>query len=111
DIMHVLCIESPAVLKNYQSCPTRRSSDLAHSPRWNPPARFRPRISGKRQYEAPAIDCPMIQTGAPMWHQGPSLRTAARDMNQMRSEEHTSELQSREKLVCRLLLEKKKSRE
>src|SRR5690606_41763215 len=28
---------------------------------------------------------------------------------QRRSEEHTSELQSREKLVCRLLLEKKKS--
>src|SRR5207302_5665240 len=28
-----------------------------------------------------------------------------------RSEEHTSELQSRENLVCRLLLEKKKSRE
>src|SRR5690606_40894554 len=28
-----------------------------------------------------------------------------------RSEEHTSELQSREKLVCRLLLEKKKRRE
>src|SRR3712207_7146627 len=28
---------------------------------------------------------------------------------QMRSEEHTSELQSRQYLVCRLLLEKKKS--
>src|SRR5690606_39457538 len=28
---------------------------------------------------------------------------------QVRSEEHTSELQSRENLVCRLLLEKKKS--
>src|SRR5690606_39395827 len=28
----------------------------------------------------------------------------------MRSEEHTSELQSRENLVCRLLLEKKKNR-
>src|SRR5436309_8481966 len=28
-------------------------------------------------------------------------------MNQLRSEEHTSELQSRENLVCRLLLEKK----
>src|SRR5690606_41087639 len=28
-----------------------------------------------------------------------------------RSEEHTSELQSRENLVCRLLLEKKKARE
>src|SRR5207302_7047199 len=28
--------------------------------------------------------------------------------NEVRSEEHTSELQSRENLVCRLLLEKKK---
>src|SRR5690606_38288378 len=31
-----------------------------------------------------------------------------RDPEKGRSEEHTSELQSREKLVCRLLLEKKK---
>src|SRR5207302_6665980 len=30
------------------------------------------------------------------------------DVNRNRSEEHTSELQSRENLVCRLLLEKKK---
>src|SRR5947209_15000055 len=30
------------------------------------------------------------------------------DMETMRSEEHTSELQSRQYLVCRLLLEKKK---
>src|SRR5690606_41385164 len=30
--------------------------------------------------------------------------------NQVRSEEHTSELQSRENLVCRLLLEKKKQK-
>src|SRR5690606_35453548 len=30
------------------------------------------------------------------------------NINYKRSEEHTSELQSREKLVCRLLLEKKK---
>src|SRR5690606_42040929 len=36
------------------------------------------------------------------------LRQNARD--QGRSEEHTSELQSRENLVCRLLLEKKKKR-
>src|SRR5690606_19391121 len=32
-------------------------------------------------------------------------------MARARSEEHTSELQSREKLVCRLLLEKKKKRQ
>src|SRR3712207_7707973 len=31
-----------------------------------------------------------------------------RDMAALRSEEHTSELQSRQYLVCRLLLEKKK---
>src|SRR3712207_8888953 len=30
------------------------------------------------------------------------------DENELRSEEHTSELQSRQYLVCRLLLEKKK---
>src|SRR3712207_8576833 len=35
----------------------------------------------------------------------PSTRIAA----ELRSEEHTSELQSRQYLVCRLLLEKKKS--
>src|SRR2546430_10809200 len=33
---------------------------------------------------------------------------AAGDMANMRSEEHTSELQSQSNLVCRLLLEKKK---
>src|SRR5690606_41289411 len=33
---------------------------------------------------------------------------AAREATVARSEEHTSELQSRENLVCRLLLEKKK---
>src|SRR5690606_40709223 len=32
------------------------------------------------------------------------------DKAELRSEEHTSELQSRENLVCRLLLEKKKQR-
>src|SRR5690606_39894179 len=37
------------------------------------------------------------------------LTTSGFMLVMMRSEEHTSELQSREKLVCRLLLEKKKS--
>src|SRR5436309_7383397 len=32
------------------------------------------------------------------------------DPDRLRSEEHTSELQSRENLVCRLLLEKKKKK-
>src|SRR5690606_41945102 len=38
-------------------------------------------------------------------------RSARRSMPGSRSEEHTSELQSRENLVCRLLLEKKKYQE
>src|SRR3712207_7229749 len=37
-----------------------------------------------------------------------SLRAAGGDRPPLRSEEHTSELQSRQYLVCRLLLEKKK---
>src|SRR5258708_16262749 len=37
----------------------------------------------------------------------PKMPTCA-PMNQLRSEEHTSELQSPDHLVCRLLLEKKK---
>src|SRR3712207_7848356 len=43
-------------------------------------------------------------------HRGLRRRRGARDQEpaHLRSEEHTSELQSRQYLVCRLLLEKKK---
>src|SRR3712207_8159640 len=44
----------------------------------------------------------------PPAHLGPR-RPAARVHREARSEEHTSELQSRQYLVCRLLLEKKKT--
>src|SRR5690606_41298778 len=40
---------------------------------------------------------------------GGLLARARDDLDGQRSEEHTSELQSRENLVCRLLLEKKKN--
>src|SRR5947209_13104327 len=42
-------------------------------------------------------------------HQHPKLVAAIKE--QARSEEHTSELQSRQYLVCRLLLEKKKNQQ
>src|SRR3712207_7754915 len=42
--------------------------------------------------------------------QGRSLPFVVRAEDEARSEEHTSELQSRQYLVCRLLLEKKKPR-
>src|SRR2546421_6674194 len=41
---------------------------------------------------------------------GEKTDPAVNDLNQKRSEEHTSELQSRSDLVCRLLLEKKKKK-
>src|SRR3989442_10453615 len=49
--------------------------------------------------------CPRSQGACP-GSQVP--RTASSRGNRLRSEEHTSELQSRPHLVCRLLLEKKK---
>src|SRR3712207_8012288 len=45
-------------------------------------------------------------SGLPM--QGVRPLSLDSDRNRLRSEEHTSELQSRQYLVCRLLLEKKK---
>src|SRR5690625_6599750 len=46
---------------------------------------------------------------APMLSPVPAAMAAPEGVRAMRSEEHTSELQSRGHLVCRLLLEKKKS--
>src|SRR2546430_5633434 len=42
-------------------------------------------------------------------HDRKNLRRRLQFVNALRSEEHTSELQSQSNLVCRLLLEKKKS--
>src|SRR5207302_11267341 len=42
--------------------------------------------------------------------QVPARRAVPTQPRKVRSEEHTSELQSRENLVCRLLLEKKKKK-
>src|SRR5690606_406585 len=47
----------------------------------------------------------LVRTRADSW---PTQVQVDQILEQFRSEEHTSELQSREKLVCRLLLEKKK---
>src|SRR5690606_40501437 len=49
-----------------------------------------------------------VATCAGVAGRGMAIEAPLMDMGKDRSEEHTSELQSREKLVCRLLLEKKK---
>src|SRR3989442_12723286 len=59
-----------------------------------------PRAHSRSQIAAPATPAPMTTA----FRLGVEAKFAFR----MRSEEHTSELQSRPHLVCRLLLEKKK---
>src|SRR5690606_41329624 len=53
-------------------------------------------------------DGELVPLAAHRLHQDPQVQLAAPGD---RSEEHTSELQSRENLVCRLLLEKKKNKQ
>src|SRR5207302_9837912 len=93
------------------SFPTRRSSDLVEL------AQQRRR---RRLFAAPTHD--LVQPQRRTLH-AERMRVALRFVRvvgigalhacaprAMRSEEHTSELQSRENLVCRLLLEKKKNK-
>src|SRR5690606_41510488 len=78
------------------SFPTRRSSDLAvpAAQAVRPERRARGPGLGRRRPDPRPRARRLLRRRA-----GPSRR----------SEEHTSELQSRENLVCRLLLEKKKN--
>src|SRR5438067_12856853 len=79
------------------SFPTRRSSDLG-TQKGRRPSSFRIRC-GKRA--APNARGPRAFGAARFPH---------RIRKELRSEEHTSELQSRFDIVCRLLLEKKKKK-
>src|SRR5204863_9302037 len=59
----------------------------------------------------PRVRFPVCADEAPREaHRGRRRGRAAGPCGQARSEEHTSELQSRRDLVCRLLLEKKKKK-
>src|SRR5206468_11083796 len=81
--------------RDLHSFPTRRSSDLP---------------SRRRIWRA--IRSPRLQPGdhrsRPITSPRSGRQTRGRGDDHLRSEEHTSELQSRSDLVCRLLLEKKK---
>src|SRR5690606_41456908 len=92
---------SSAAHRHLHSFPTRRSSDLSYScDRASANRRLSPSPS------SPWTPEPERHTRVP-----PRSRQVGRPgsrASSTRSEEHTSELQSRENLVCRLLLEKKK---
>src|SRR5207249_10327598 len=81
--------------QHVHSFPTRRSSDLMGAIR----------ESGDCEARAGGAESP----GGPIQCQRPDRHRVKRSVLR-RSEEHTSELQSRFDLVCRLLLEKKKQK-
>src|SRR5699024_11722771 len=113
------------------SCPTRRSSDLRWSyPVLDPVSRAYPEIRGRlltcyspvrhsstpSKLRASAFDLHVLSTQPAFvlsqdqtLHKKIMLQNESQQDSQPdhRSEEHTSELQSRFDLVCRLLLEKK----
>src|SRR3712207_7932668 len=57
---------------------------------------------------APPLHVPLVRPSFPLVQMMPPANLQAASLCR-RSEEHTSELQSRQYLVCRLLLEKKKT--
>src|SRR2546422_5632989 len=61
-----------------------------------------------RSLAARAFAMRMVQLGIDCYFIGETITPVVSDGDAVRSEEHTSELQSRLHLVCRLLLEKKK---
>src|SRR3712207_6904118 len=88
-----------ATTEIYTLSPTRRSSDLRRTARPKAAPSDRPRARAQ---------APCAGAGRPRAATGTASRGPAAARAQARSEEHTSELQSRQYLVCRLLLEKKK---
>src|SRR5690606_41027124 len=88
-----------------RSFPTRRSSDLDDSPvRRNHPAFH---IGWDEVAETTTVT-PTAGAAPPAEPSSVVSLPLGVAAGLLRSEEHTSELQSRENLVCRLLLEKKK---
>src|SRR2546428_9173825 len=61
-------------------------------------------------FRSAATPRPPVRPDRSSRERGPCRRRSTRDERSGRSEEHTSELQSRSDLVCRLLLEKKKKK-
>src|SRR5206468_12004936 len=106
------CVSSPVVIFSFasyvypdplalHSFPTRRSSDLLRAGGHAPETTLHSPTAGLERAGIGLTD------GAEH-HPGAVGAAAPAAIYRERSEEHTSELQSRSDLVCRLLLEKKK---
>src|SRR5690606_42095417 len=80
------------------SFPTRRSSDLSEGLAVSITTSLMLSVTSSKH-----------QRSTLRWAPDSATRGSRARLRRPRSEEHTSELQSRENLVCRLLLEKKKT--
>src|SRR5690606_40277140 len=97
-----LCFYAPAPHRALHSSPTRRSSDLRCA------STICHRCACSARSASRSIRRPGLGTTRSSVRVAVRLSTPGGRPKRARSEEHTSELQSRENLVCRLLLEKKK---
>src|SRR5690606_41507835 len=98
-------------LRDLHSVPTRRSSDLGYEAAHYEVSMRMAELDLLPAVRAADTDTLLVADGTSCRHQirdgtGREAIHVARVLER-RSEEHTSELQSRENLVCRLLLEKK----
>src|SRR5699024_11974460 len=94
------CLSVFTVHRHLHSFPTRRSSDLPSSTGTSTSVQYSPKAASICRSEIRRGYVRVLTST----HCSPSTIRGSR------SEEHTSELQSRFDLVCRLLLEKKKRR-
>src|SRR5207253_4706043 len=86
-----VCDSRPCILRTNSSSASRLAGRSVHR------SESKRTFASSATFSYAAVDCAFAVP-----HKSPSARARAR------SEEHTSELQSRGHLVCRLLLEKKK---
>src|SRR5207249_10862216 len=107
----LVALTPPPALRLLHSFPTRRSSDLewwAPAPAWSAAAAARRPSTSPRCVKSSTADARPGRKLAPRRSRSVRWPPVFRPVSTSpRSEEHTSELQSRFDLVCRLLLEKK----
>src|SRR5207247_3042876 len=105
-IPHSVFLHCTFHLPYFHSFPTRRSSDLVHARAQFPMHLhgFTDDRIGEIVFDHGVAELPNYPANSGQTAES----TLGAFISELRSEEHTSELQSRVDLVCRLLLEKKK---
>src|SRR5439155_27246403 len=98
-----LSFKSYGAHRHLHSFPTRRSSDLLHLSR----TPCKPGLPAREQHKAGRMEL-LVTSFEDFERRTRDQLARILSAGNLRSEEHTSELQSRGHLVCRLLLEKKK---